>query len=604
MTSTARPDQNSRARILYAAAVLLFAVLGLRLFYLQVTAFRSYARESDKNRIAQRRVKASRGQIYASGGEALALNQIIYTVALERSTRSEYEAAATAVRAALGDSAVDGIFSRYQRVIRLKRDVGLRTVAVVEERLKPEHPALSIEIEAQRSYPYRSTCAHLLGYMGIVQDEHLSAPTGRAYVPDDFVGKTGLEKRYEDSLRGTDGIRFVEVDAIGQVRQEYYDREQPAEPGQDLRLTIDLDVQRAAEAALSESESGSGAVVALDPRTGAVLALASKPDFDPNVFVSFHAQQQRQTVLSSRTALLNRATNGRYPAGSTLKMIAAIAGLEEGVITPYSTFAGCHGVLPVGNSVFHCLGRHGELNMLQALEVSCNIYYMHLGQRLGMDTWRSYASRFGLGQPTGLLLDPPESAGLLPTKAYYRARGGWAMGHFMNLVIGQGAVLVTPIQMARYVAAIANGGYLVRPYVCGEPTPPVQIDGVSFRTLGIVREAMRRVVHGSRGTGRRARLDGVEVAGKSGTAQGPRDDDDAWFVAFAPFEAPTIAVAAVVEGGGGGGAVAAPVVRAVLAAHFAEDQEEGSAAPAAQDTVQAASPDSLPPGPVSAWALR
>ena len=411
--------------------------------------------------------------------------------------------------------------------------------------------------------------------MGIFRDESAPKSPGKAYLPGDFIGKTGLEKVYEDSLRGLDGVRIIEVDADRRTRREFPEREQPAEPGSDLHLTIDLSVQQIAERALPDTLAGS--VVALDPRTGAVLAIASKPTFDPNIFVSFQAQQERQRVLQSETTLLNRSVRGRYPPGSTLKMVAAIAALEEGITDTLSTFEACAGSLQVGDVVFHCLRNkaHGELNLLKATEVSCNIYFHHLAQILGFDVWRQYAAWLGFGSPTGIALEPAESAGLLPSRAYYQENeGGWSLGHLMNLVIGQGAMLVTPIQMARYVAAIGNGGYLVTPYVYGPASPPRRIEGISENALEIVKKAMQQVVYGERGTGRRVQIEGVVVAGKSGTAQGPRDDDDAWFVAFAPYDKPRIAVAVVVEGGGGGGAVAGPVARRVMEAFFAGEAKK------------------------------
>lgn len=598
MNPRTQDDHNGKLTILVGTVFTLFAILALRLFYLQITTFADYARESDQNRIAQKRIKAPRGLIYARDGEVLARNRAFYTIVLERSTRHEYQATVGALRAALGDPKIGGKYSRYHRVIRLKRDVPFRTVAVVEERLKADWPGLAIEIEAQRYYPYGSTAGHLLGYMGILQDKRPAAGAANAYVPGDFIGRTGIEKVYEDSLRGRDGVRFIEVDADGRQRREFPERERPAIPGRDLHLTIDLDVQLAAERALPDTLAGS--VVALDPRTGAVLAMASKPGFDPNIFVSFQAQEERKRVLQSETSLLNRTIHGLYPPGSTLKMVASTAALEEGITDTLSTFAACRGSLHVGDTVFHCLQRrgHGELNLLKATEVSCNIYFLHLAQLLGMDTWRTYAARFGFGQPTGIKLEPAESPGLLPTREYYRQRECWTVGHLMNLVIGQGALLVTPIQMARYVAVIANNGYLVTPYVCGTPAPRRPASGISKRTLAIVRESMRRVVYGAHGTGRRVRVPGIQVAGKSGTAQGPHENDDAWFVAFAPLDNPTIAVAVVLEGGGSGGGVAGPVARKVLAAHFAPETLPGAAAPKAQaDTSENRPTD-------SAWALR
>ena len=571
MTTVTPEDQSRKTRALLAWIGVLFAVLILRLFYLQITTFADYARESEENRIAQRRIKAPRGLIYARGGQVLVRNRAFYTISLERSTRKEYEQTVDALQEAIGDIEITSKYSRRHRAIRLKRDVDFRMVSIVEERLKADWPLLDIEIEAQRSYPHGTTAAHLLGYMGILQDEDLHTPRGKVYAIGDFIGKTGFEKVFEDSLRGRDGVRFVEVDADNRTRREFPEREQRALPGEDLHLTIDLEVQQAAERALPDSLAGS--VVALDPQTGALLALVSKPTFDPNIFVSFQAQEERQRVLRGKTTLLNRAIRGRYPPGSTLKMVAAIAALEEGITDTLSTFEACAGSLRVGDIVFHCLKKdgHGELNLLEAIEVSCNIYFHHLALLLGIETWRAYAEKLGFGQPTNLALEPGEVSGLLPSRAYYREREGWTLGHLRNLVIGQGAMLVTPLQMARYTAAIGNGGYLVTPYVCGSSPPLRRIEGVSESTLEIVKTAMRRVIYGEHGTGRRVRVKGIEIAGKSGTAQVPnRDNDDAWFVAFAPYENPAIAVAVVVEGGGGGGAVAGPIAREVIATFFAD----------------------------------
>lgn len=570
------PQQDQRPSIngLLGVVALLFAILILRLFYLQVTTSADYARESEENRIAQKRVKAPRGLIFDRHGRVLARNRPFYTVSLVRTSRKDYEAARTAFAEAIGDSQTDGSYSRRHRTIRLKRDVDFRTVSIVEERLKADWPLLDIEIEAQRHYPYRTSAAHLLGYMGIIRDEDRHGVAGKTYMAGDFVGKTGLEKVYEDTLRGLDGVRYYEVDAGGRTRREFPERDQLTESGQELHLTIDLDIQRAAEDALPDSLAG--AVVALNAHTGAVLALANKPTFDPNIFVSFQAQQERQQVLQSETTLLNRAIRGRYPPGSTLKMIGAIAALESGITDTLSTFAACVGSLQVGDVVFRCNKRdgHGELNLIEAMETSCNTYFHHLAQLMGIEVWRDYADKLGFGHSTGLNFEPEEFSGLLPSRQYYQARDGWTLGHLLNLIIGQGAMLVTPIQMARYTAAIANGGYLVTPYLSGQTPTAQRIEGISDATIDIIRKSMHRVVYGLHGTGKRVAIDSIEIAGKSGTAQVPnRDNDanDAWFVAFAPYENPAIAVAVVVEGGGGGGSAAAPIARKVLEAFFAQE---------------------------------
>ena len=557
-------DQRPPINSFLVPIVLLFAILVLRLFYLQVITSADYARESEENRIAQRRVKAPRGLIYDRDGRILARTRPFYTVSLERTTRKDFDAATAAFAEAIGDL-VDGKYSRESRTIRLKRDVNFRTVSIVEEQLKADWPLLDIEIETQRYYPYGTAAAHLLGYIGIIRDQDLQGKNDNAYVLGDFIGKTGIEKVYENSLRGRDGMLYVEIDATGRTGREFPERDRLPVPGEPLHLTIDLEVQLAAERALPDSLAG--ALVALDPRTGAVLAVVSKPTFDPNIFVSFQAQKERRRVLQSETVLLNRALHGRYPPGSTLKMVSAIAALETGVTDTLSLFEPCYGSLTVGRTRFRCHKRtgHGGLTLLGAIETSCNVYFYHLARLMSIETWHKYAAQLGFGQPTGIVY-PGEAAGLLPSRQYYEERGGWSFGHLLNLSIGQGAVLVTPIQMARYAAAIANGGYLVTPYISGDPPPRQRIDGISSRTFAIVRKAMRRVVDSDTGTGRRARVADVTIAAKTGTAQVPSRDDDAWMVAFAPYEDPAIVIAAVVEGGGSGGARVGPVVREVVKA--------------------------------------
>ena len=568
-----------RTRLVAVVAVL-FSILLLRLFHLQILEGAGYAQAAEDNRIARKRLKAPRGLILDRDGEILARDRASYGILLTRGRRAVDSMAVAALEEAVGHPLR---YDRGRRTLRLKRDVDFRTVAIVEERLR-EDWALQVQIEPQRLYPHGPLTAHVIGYMGELQEAELGG--GPHYVAGDYVGKTGLERDFEDSLRGLDGVAYIEVDAGQRIQNEhpFPDRDRPARPGGSLRLTLDLDLQRAAVEAMPDSLAGS--VVALDVRTGAVRALVSYPSFDPNAFVSFGAQADRVRLMRDPARpLLNRAIRGRYPPGSTLKMVAAAAALERGLTDTLSTFPPCYGSMSMGDVVFRCASRrgHGELGLLEAMETSCNIYFYHLAQLLGIDAWHDYGRRLGLGSPTGIDLDPGEVSGQLPDRRFYADRQGWALGYLMNLVIGQGETLVTPLQVARYVAALANGGYLVTPHLHGRPPPAQRIEGLSASTLGIVRRAMHRVVHGDRGTGRSARIEGLAIAGKSGTAQGPNRDDDAWFVVFAPYQRPEIAVVAVVEGGGGGGAVAAPVVRAVLEAWLADraDKRSMAAAPAA-----------------------
>ena len=552
-----------KQRTILAVVGLLFGILFLRLFHLQISSVADYTRESEDNRIQHKRVKAPRGLILDSKSNVLAGNRASYTIFLIRSTAERDVQAVAALEEAIGDSIE---YSRKGQRIRLKRDVDFETVCVVEERLRDDWN-LDIEIEPQRAYPYGPLFAHLLGYMGEMQESDLSAPRAKRYEAGDYIGKTGVEEVYEDSLRGDDGVRYIEVDALRRIKNDfpYPERDRPPDSGHDLVMTLDIAVQQAAERALPDTLAGS--VVALDAQTGAVLAMVSKPSFDPNAFVSFQAQKERKRFTEGAgNPMLNRSTRGTYPPGSTLKLVAAAAALETGVTDTLSTFEACVGSLAVGDVVFRCAKRegHGELNLLEAVEMSCNIYFNHLAQVLGIETWHQSAHDFGFGQPTGIRLDPAEKKGLLPTRQYYDERGGWVGGHLMNLVIGQGDMLATPLQMARYTAALGNGGYLVTPHLSGAPPPKEKIESLSPATLDIVKKAMRRVVQGEHGTGRRVRIPGVGIGGKSGTAQVNRPDDDAWFIAFAPYEEPEIAVAVVIEAGGPGGATAGPVARRVI----------------------------------------
>jgi penicillin-binding protein 2 len=561
-------DWGRRRRGLLVAVGLLFAILFLRLFHLQITTAADYAKESEDNRIEHRRVKAPRGLILDRDGEVLARNRASYSISLIRSNKEDDARSVAALEQAIGEPVR---YHRRNANIRLKRDVDFETVAIVEERLRGDGHPLNVDIEPQRDYPHGDLAAHIVGYMGELQEDEAAAARFR-YQPGDYAGKTGLEKVYEDSLRGIDGVRYVETDARGRIKNErpFPDRERAPLPGHDLRLTLDLDIQRAAARAMPDSLAGS--VVALDARTGAVLAMVSQPSFDPNVFVSYREQDpRRQLIQDGRRPLLNRAISGEYPPGSTLKLVAAVAALEAGITDTLSTFAACAGSLQVGDVVFRCNNRsgHGELNLLDATASSCNIYFNHLALILGMETWYEYGHRFGFGIPTGVDLDPEERAGTLPDRQYHIERDGWVTGHLMNLVIGQGYMLVTPLQMARYAAALGNGGILVTPHFYGEPPPVHTIEGVTPETWHIVKLGMHRVVYGNNGTGKRSRVAGIDLAGKSGTAQKPpRLNDDAWFIAFAPFDDPEIAVAVVVEDGGGGGATAAPIAGAVIEAYL------------------------------------
>jgi penicillin-binding protein 2 len=407
----------------------------------------------------------------------------------------------------------------------------------------------------------------------------------------DLVGKTGLERRWESYLRGVNGGQQVEVDSLG--RRLRVLREVEEIPGHTLRVTLDRDLQLAADRALGER---AGSVVALDPRSGEILAMVNHPSFDPNIFARGIRPQEWRALIRDRThPLMNRAIQGQYPPGSTFKFIVAVAALQEGIVNPFTSVR-CAGGLSYGNRFFRCWrkGGHGSVNVHEALVHSCDTFFYQVAQRLGVDVIAQYARWFGLGEPTGIELDH-ERSGVIPDSAWKLRRFGqpWFAGETLSVAIGQGYVTATPLQMANALAMLATG-VRFRPYLVREVESPE--GAVVFRqepqrvaelavrpsVLKQVRDALRDVVE--RGTGKNARLPNVAVAGKTGTSQVvrlgkerphpgrlPREHrDHAWFVAYAPAEDPEIVVAAVVEHAeGGGGAVAAPLVRSVLREYFA-----------------------------------
>jgi penicillin-binding protein 2 len=426
-----------------------------------------------------------------------------------------------------------------------------------------------------------------------VSETELSKTTDPSIQRGDLVGKVNLEKAWDAELRGQPGGQQVEVDALGRrvrVLEEVSDV-----PGDTLVLTLDRDLQEEAERALGDR---TGAVVALDPRNGEVLALASRPAYDPNLFArGIEIGEWRALVEDPLKPLNDRAVQGQYPPGSTFKVVMAAAGLEEGAVGP-RTGAYCRGGMPFGNHFFGCWrrGGHGHVRLHQAIVQSCDVFFYQLGQRLGVDTIAAWSRKFGLGLPTGIGLQN-EKAGIIPDTQWKlrRFKRPWLAGETMSVSIGQGYVTTTPLQMALVAATIANGGTVYRPHyvqrvVAPDGTlrqavaPEIIGDGpiLSPETAKKLRTAMRDVVMTGSGTGNKARIRAVEVAGKTGTAQtvalrgsnrrARRSRDHAWFIAFAPVEAPTIALAVLIEhAGGGGGKFAAPVAKQILQHWFTRD---------------------------------
>jgi penicillin-binding protein 2 len=587
--------------MLFVAAA--FMVLFVRLFYLQVIKGDELRRLSENNCIRLQSTDPPRGLIYDRNGVLLVDNRPSFdlTIILKDANPVENTLQKLSRYIHIPESkltlriAADKHGSSYKPIV-LKQDIGRDMVAAVEAH-KYDLPGIGISVKPKRHYLNKKFAAHLIGYLGEINSNELKLSKYSVCKQGDYIGKFGAEKTFESFLRGQRGGRQVEVNVMGQVVGVLKTVE--AQPGNNLFLTIDHKSQQQAEALL---KSVAGAVVALDPATGHVLVLASSPPFDQNVFVNGMSQKQWQALISNPfRPMENKAVQGEYPPASTFKIITAAAGLEEGIIDENFTVY-CPGYYKFGDRVYRCWkkGGHGEVNLVKALTESCDVYFYQVGQQLKVDRIAFYATAFGLGSPTGINLDH-EAAGLIPTAAWKKRHTGisWQGGETLSVAIGQGYNLVTPMQMAVLTAAVANGGTRYKPLILTEIKTPKgktiiagepQVIGklpISKQTLATINKCLWEVVNNPKGTGRIARIDGIEVSGKTGTAQlvQRREDDTesnteishhhkahAWFVAYAPSTDPKIAVAVIVEHGEHGSSAAAPIARDIIKTYLKKDE--------------------------------
>jgi penicillin-binding protein 2 len=596
------PEEQERGRRTFtriAVIVLcLFGLIFLRLWFLQLVQGNEMQERSEHNRIRLQDLPPWRGMILDRNGQVLVANRASYelVVVLEDVENIPLLADRLAHLLRLDPQQLTAQLENGKKAglhqVRIRTDLSWDELARMET-FQPELPGVFIQIQPKREYIYKNLACHDLGYLGEVSENQLKSGKFSNYKMGDYLGKYGVEQAWEKYLRGRRGYRRIEVDAYGRELGEL-DSVFPT-LGDNVYLTLDTRMQQEAEACLEGRE---GAIVALDPRDGKILAMASSPTFSPEAFERGLNPQEWQRIIHDKThPLENRTLTGQYPPGSTFKIVMAVAGLEEKVITPHTVFY-CNGTMPFGNHVFHCWkkGGHGAVDLHQALVQSCDIYFYNVGLRLGIDRIAKWSRRFGLGAPTGLHLGK-EMPGLVASTAWKKARfhHPWQRGETLSVAIGQGYNLVTPIQMARVVAAIANGGIIYRPYLVEKVESPAgeilyqakpQVEsrlGASPATLEAVRQALLGVVNEPRGTGHAARLPNIQVAGKTGTAQVVALDPDrpkrkkdwqredhAWFVAYAPAADPRVAVAVLVEHGGHGGSQAAPLAKRVIAAAMSE----------------------------------
>lgn len=589
---------HSRRRTVPLAMVVaaLFGLLLLRLWYLQIIKVEDYHAMSENNRLRFLPVAASRGALMDRNGAILVNNRPSFSLSIIPQEVKDVEALLDRLSSLLKldrEELVDRWRkskgrARYYPVV-VAANISSEQVEIVEEN-RQRLPGVEVTMKPVREYTYQNSAAHLLGYIGEVSEKELELTGYEEFNPGDYVGKNGIEKAWELELHGKDGGRQLEVDSRGRILRTI--SENSPSVGNSLMLTIDGRLQRAAESAFGAQ---AGAAVVLDVTNGEVLAFVSSPTFDPALFAGrIPVDIWKEYLEDKRRPLENKALAGQYPPGSTFKMITALAALEAGLITE-STTIHCDGAYELGGNKFRCWHRtgHGAVNLKKSLKESCDVYYYHLGERLGVDRIAAFAERFFLGKSMGIGL-AGEKGGLIPSVEWKFKRYGkkWYSGETLPVAIGQGYLLMTPIQLASMAATIANDGTVVRPRLVKRLVDPegklirefapevIGVTGASLKNLKLVRQGMYAVVNEAGGTGANARLWDVKVAGKTGTSQvvkldenrkrrmGYQYQDHALFVAFAPFDKPEIAVAVVAEHGGGGGAVAAPIANRILRQYF------------------------------------
>lgn len=576
--------------------LLLFAVASVflvRLAQLQLLEGSEHKIESEAQAIRKVKVEPFRGNMYDRNGKLIVHNEASFSVTL---TPKNFDNLALPLLCSLLETDSASIFktvkkySKYSHFepVKIHRDASFEIISRIEEYLD-YLPGIGIAVESKRLYEFDCNMAHLLGYTGEVSQRQLDK---RPYLnPGDLIGKAGLEASYENFLKGMNGYKFVAVNKWGRPVASFEEGKNdiPAINGKDLQLTIDIDLQIKAEELL---EGKRGAVVALDPNTGELIVMASKPDFDPRDFSGrIPAKLYDSLRLHEGKPLLPRAFQSAYAPGSTWKMLMLAAALQEGIIDEHTTF-NCNGGMYFGNRHFGCTHVHGSVDARRAIQGSCNTYFYHLGLKLGLDKIYEYGKLFGFGDKTGLDV-PYEGKGSFPSSKKLMKKNNYIpKGIVLNWGIGQGEISTTPLQVAAYTAALANGGTLIQPHTVSHIYDPEsqKLEPVNYTAtklpikdtiFDIIHDGMFDVVNKAGGTATNVRIDSLDICGKTGTAQNPHGRDHSWFICFAPKDNPKIAVACMVENAGYGSTVAAPIAKEIVKGFFYPD------------TTKARQPDSL-----------
>ncbi len=573
-----------RRTIFRAVCFFILSIFIARLGYLQIIQGNVYRLKAETQAIKQIMIDPFRGNIFDRNGKIIVHNAASFSVTI---TPNEFRIESIPLLASIlqVDSAdVRQAYEESKLLSRVKpnkiyRDADFQTLAALEE----NHdllPGVDIVVEFKRLYESTANMAHTLGFTRQISEAQLKT-MGDYYAPGDIVGYSGMEKTYENYLRGAKGVQMVAVNATGQKVASFQEGANDVLPeeGFDLHLGIDKDMQELAEQLL---EGRQGAIVALDPNNGELIAFASKPDFDLRAFSGRTPGNVYGKLLQDESKpLFNRATLAAYPPGSTWKMLMAAACLQEGIITP-STTVNCSGGFYYGGRTWKCHGGpHGNINVRRAIQASCNAFFNAMGPRLGIQKFTQYGRMFGFGEKTYIDI-PEDTPGLLPSYDYYkrhRLSEREMEGRLVNLGIGQGELNVTPTQMAVYCAALANGGTIYQPHFVNsiynrktkrmEPVMTAnRVVNIRPDVLQLIKEGMYDVVNVPGGTALAARVDKISVCGKTGTAQNPHGQDHAWFICYAPKEKPKIAMCVMVENAGFGGVISAPIAQKMLQKFF------------------------------------
>jgi len=621
------PEFRRRYRYLVAAVGISFCVLLGRLCQMQVVHGDEYLKLSEDNFVQEIRIPTVRGVIYDRNRRELATNLPSHDVYVTPRFTTDAALERLAEELTLTPARVEEIKrsvgkckgQRRWRAQLVVRDITRDQLARLETN-RSELDGVSIVSRPRRHYVHGNAAGHILGYMNEVSTRDLAQDKDDNYAPGDQIGRSGVERMYEAHLRGVPGRMRVVVDARGRQKGRDVaealigpDRRTEPKPGHNLVLTIDLEVQRLVERSLRRYPSA--AAVVLEVNTGRVLASASKPSFDPNLLTGrLSVEDARRLVEDPLRPLLDKVYREHYFPGSTYKVIPALAALEEELVNPNDEIE-CKGWHAFGRRNFRCSHAHGKVNLHRAIVESCNVYFYTLAEHVGMDTMARYAHLFGLGAPTGIGING-EVGGFIPTKAWYaRRKQPFRIGFTLNAAIGQGNTKATPIQIASLYATIANGGTLYLPQIVEridaaggmtvqQFTPRVRRRiKITPRSLALVRDGLRGVVEEEDGTGHSARLDGVSVSGKTGTAQvsgrAPKGEsiwlqDHSWFAAYAPSERPEIAVAVLIEHGGRAAKVAAPVAMEIIQGYFKYVAPRAARAPRQDDGAHTARRERAP----------